>query len=80
MRIAKFPHRKDFVTFDYSAAAVTQARIDPFCSGPFTQDAHNLILMGGTGTDNAGKIIRKLTPLDCVVIPLMICLQTIAGQ
>ena len=33
MRIAKFPHHKDFATFDYSAAAVTQTRIDPFCSG-----------------------------------------------
>jgi DNA replication protein DnaC len=50
MRIAKFPHHKDFATFDYSAAAVTQARIDPFCSGQFTEDAHNLILVGGTGT------------------------------
>ena len=106
MRIAKFPHHKDFATFDYSAAAVTQARIDPFCSGQFTQDAHNLILVGGTGTGkthiaialgttlinqgkkarffnavdlinalireqaegNAGKIIRQLTPLDCVII------------
>ena len=36
MRIAKFPHHKDFATFDYSAAAVTQARIDPFCSEHFT--------------------------------------------
>ena len=106
MRIAKFPHHKDFATFDYSVAAVTQTRIDPFCSGQFTQDAHNLILVGGTGTGkthiaialgttlinqgkkvrffnavdlinalikeqaegNAGKIIRQLTPLDCVII------------
>src|SRR6056297_1550396 len=28
MRIAKFPHHKDFATFDYSAAAVTQTQID----------------------------------------------------
>lgn len=52
MRIAKFPHHKDFATFDYSAAAITQIQIDPYCSGQFTQDAHNLILVGGTG---AGK-------------------------
>ena len=50
MRIAKFPHHKDFATFDYSSAAVRQAQIEPFCSGQFTQDAHNLILVGGTGT------------------------------
>ncbi len=106
MRIAKFPHHKDFATFDYNAAAVRQAQIEPFCSGQFTQDAHNLILVGGTGTGkthiaialgttlinqgkkvrffnavdlinalireqadgNAGKIIRQLTPLDCVII------------
>ena len=28
MRIAKFPHHKDFATFDYSAATVTQTQID----------------------------------------------------
>ena len=48
MRIAKFPRHKDFATFDYSAAAATQARIEPFCSGQFTIEAHNLILVGGT--------------------------------
>jgi DNA replication protein DnaC len=106
MRIAKFPHHKDFATFDYSSAAVRQAQIEPFCSGQFTQDAHNLILVGGTGTGkthiaialgttlinqgkkvrffnavdlinalikeqadgNAGKIIRQMAPLDCVII------------
>ncbi len=46
MRIAKFPHHKDFATFDYNAAAVRQAQIEPFCSGQFTQDAHNLIRVG----------------------------------
>ena len=50
MRIAKFPHHKDFATFDYDAATVTQAQVDPFCSGQFTEEAHNLILVGGTGT------------------------------
>jgi DNA replication protein DnaC len=106
MRVAKFPHHKDFATFDYGATAVTQARIEPFCTGQFTEEAHNLILVGGTGTGkthiaialgttlinngkkarffnavdlinalireqadgNAGKIIRQLTPLDCVII------------
>ncbi len=91
---------------DRLLAAVTQAQIDPFCSGQFTQEAHNLILVGGTGTGkthiaialgtllinqgkkvrffnavdlinalikeqaegNAGKIIRQLTAMDCVII------------
>jgi len=106
MRIAKFPHHKDFATFDYGAATVTRTRIEPFCTGQFTEEAHNLILAGGTGTGkthiaialgttlinngkkvrffnaadlinalikeqadgNAGKIIRQLSALDCVII------------
>ena len=118
MRIAKFPHHKDFATFDYGAAAVTRTQIEPFCTGQFTEEAHNLILVGGTGTGkthiaialgttlinngkkafarslgpvaftgslfnavdlinalireqadgNAGKIIRQLSALDCVII------------
>ena len=106
MRSAKFPHHKDFATFDYNAATVTQTQIEPLCSGEFTEKAHNLILVGGTGTGkthiaialgttlinngkkarffnavdlinalikeqaegNAGKIIRQLSALDCVII------------
>ena len=106
MTAAKFPHHKDFATFDYGAAAVSKAQIEPFCSGQFTEEAHNLILVGGTGTGkthiaialgttlinsgkkarffnavdlinalikeqadgNAGKIIRQLSALDCVII------------
>jgi len=105
-RIAKFPHHKDFATFDYDAAAVTPEQIEPFCDGQFTEDAQNLILVGGTGTGKthigvalgvtlinqgkkarfynavdlinllikeqtdgeAGKLIRQLTPVDCVII------------
>src|SRR5690606_4686815 len=50
MRIAKFPHHKDFATFDYSAAAITQTQIEPFCTGQFTEEAHNLTLVDGAGT------------------------------
>ena len=63
MRIAKFPHHKDFATFDYSAADVTQTRIEPFCSGQFTEDAHNLILVGGTGTGKTHIAIALGTTL-----------------
>lgn len=106
MRIAKFPHHKDFASFDYSAASISPSRIEPLCTGEFTKEAHNLILVGGTGTGkthaaialgttlinngkkarffnavdlinalireqtegNAGKIIRQLSALDCVII------------
>ena len=106
---ASLPHHKDFATFDYGAATVTQTQIEPFCTGQFTEEAHNLILVGGTGTGkthiaialgttlinngkkvrffnavdlinalikeqvegNAGKIIRQLSALDCVIIDEM---------
>lgn len=63
MRVAKFPHHKDFATFDYSAATVTQAQIEPFGSGQFTGDAHNLILVGGTGTGKSHISIALGTTL-----------------
>jgi len=48
MRIARFPHHKDFASFDYNASAVKKVEIEQLCSGQFTKDAHNLILVGGT--------------------------------
>ena len=63
MRTAKFPHHKDFATFDYSAAAVTQTRVEPFCSGRSTEEAHNLILVGGTGTGKTHIAIALRTTL-----------------
>ena len=59
MRSAKFPHHKDFATFDYSAATLTQTQIEPYCSGQFTQEAHNLILVGGTGTGKTHIAIAR---------------------
>ena len=50
MKAARFPHHKDFATFDYSASAIDKMLIEPLCSGQFTEQAHNLILVGGTGT------------------------------
>lgn len=50
MRIARFPHHKDFATFDYGVSSVRKAEIEQLCTGQFTKDAHNLIMVGGTGT------------------------------
>lgn len=33
MRIAKFPHHKDFATFDYSVSAVGKPQIEQLCTG-----------------------------------------------
>jgi len=50
MRQAKFPHHKDFATFDFEAASISQKDIECYYSGQFTDNAHNIILVGGTGT------------------------------
>ncbi len=50
MRVAKFPHHKDFATFDYGISAVKKPGIEQLCTGQFTKDAHNLIPVGGAGT------------------------------
>ncbi|MCP4995279.1 MAG: ATP-binding protein, partial [Gammaproteobacteria bacterium] len=63
MRIARFPHHKDFATFDYGASAVKQTEIKQLCTGQFTQDAHNLILVGGTGTGKTHVAIALGTAL-----------------
>ncbi|MFV0410351.1 MAG: ATP-binding protein [Paracoccus sp. (in: a-proteobacteria)] len=60
---AKFPHHKDFATFDFGAAAVSQTQIEPYCSGQFTGEAHNLILVGGTGTGKTHIAIALGTTL-----------------
>ena len=63
MKAAKFPHHKDFATFNYSASAIDRATIEPLCSGHFTETAHNLILIGGTGTGKTHTAIALGTEL-----------------
>jgi len=41
MTAAKFPHHKEFATFDYSSSAIDKTRIEPLCTGQFAQEAHN---------------------------------------
>ena len=87
MKVAKFPHHKDFATFDYSTSAIEKTVIDSLCTGEFTQQAHNLILVGGTGTGkthtaialgseliNQGQKVRFYNAVD--LINLLIHEQT----
>jgi len=63
MTAAKFPHHKDFAMFDYEASALDKTIIEPLCSGHFTESAHNLILVGGTGTGKTHTAIALGTAL-----------------
>lgn len=63
MRVARFPHHKDFATFDYGVSAVKRTEMEQLCTGQFTHDAHNLILVGGTGTGKSHIAIALGTAL-----------------
>jgi len=50
IKAAKFPHHKDFSGFQFKESAVDEQSLENFKAGEFTHSAHNLILIGGTGT------------------------------
>lgn len=63
MRVAKFPHHKDFATFNYAASDVKPVQVEQLTSGQFTENAHNLIFVGGTGTGKTHIAIALGTTL-----------------
>ena len=50
LRIAKLPHHRDFIHFDWAETPLEQARIEKLATSGFMDQANNLILVGGTGT------------------------------
>lgn len=66
MGIARLPVQKDLDTFVFADAKVDERRIRELYTGQFLDEAHNLILIGGTGT---GKTHLALaTAAHCVRI------------
>ena len=63
MKVAKFPHHRDFATFNYGVSPVKLTQIEQLSTGQFTKDAHNLILVGGTGTGKTHIAIALGTAL-----------------
>jgi len=63
MRTARFPYHKDFATFDFTATPIQKAQLDQLSIGAFTQDAHNVILIGGTGTGKTHTAIALGTAM-----------------
>jgi len=47
---AKFPIHRDLVGFAWQESPLPQAQIQQLASATFMEEAHNLILVGGTGT------------------------------
>ena len=50
LKAARFPIHRDLVNFDWTETPLSQAVIEQLASAAFTETAHNLILVGGTGT------------------------------
>jgi len=50
MHVARFPMHRDLAGFDFDQAKVDRRQIVGFASTTFTEQAENLVLIGGTGT------------------------------
>ena len=50
MHAARFPIHRDLASFDFDAANLDKALIDRLATTEFTEAAHNVVLIGGTGT------------------------------
>ena len=50
MKAARFPHPRDLAGFDFKESPLEQEHLHELARGDFTGLAHNLILIGGTGT------------------------------
>ena len=50
LKIAKFPIHRDLVEFDWNETPLSRQQVEQFATAGFMDDAHNLILVGGTGT------------------------------
>lgn len=50
MNAAKFPVHRDLAGFDFDSSSVDRALIEQLAGFDFTDAAHNVVLVGGTGT------------------------------
>lgn len=50
LKAARFPVHRDLAGFHWQDSPLEQARIEPLAHGGYLDTAHNLILVGGTGT------------------------------
>lgn len=79
MSAAKFPVHRDLAGFDWTESPLPQAQLEQFATASFMDTAHNLILVGGTGTGkthlatalgvaaiHSGKRVRFYNAVDLV--------------
>jgi DNA replication protein DnaC len=79
LQAARFPIHRDLASFDFAESPLTEPRLRQLATASFTATAHNLILIGGTGTGkshlaialgvatiHAGKRVRFFNVVDLV--------------
>jgi DNA replication protein DnaC len=79
LKAARFPIHRDLGGFDWQETPLAQAQIEQLATGSFMDTAHNLILVGGTGTGKThlatalgvaaihqGKRVRFFNAVDLV--------------
>lgn len=80
MHTAKFPMHRDLAGFDFEQSKVDRSLIEDLATLAFTSQAHNVVLIGGTGTGkthlatalgvsgitNHGKRVRFFSTADLV--------------
>lgn len=82
LQSARFPVHRDLAGFDFETAKVDRSLIDQLTSGVFIDAAHNVVLVGGTGTGKThlatalgvkaiadyGKRVRFYSTVDLVTL------------
>ena len=79
LKAARFPIHRDLIGIDWSETPLSQAVVEQLASAAFMETAHNLILVGGTGTGKShlataigvaaihqGKRVRFFNAVDLV--------------
>lgn len=79
LKSARFPIHRDLIDMDWAETPLTKARLEQLASCAFMEQAHNLILVGGTGTGKThlatalgvaaihrGKRVRFFNAVDLV--------------
>lgn len=79
LKAARFPIHRDLVAFEWTDTPLQQAQIEQLTTSTFMETAHNLILVGGTGTGKShlataigvaaihhGKRVRFFNAVDLV--------------
>lgn len=67
LKAARFPIHRDLMGIDWAETPLSQAIVEQLASAAFMETAHNLILVGGTGTGKS-HLAKRLCLVDAVIL------------